>query len=456
MIHGLTPRPAGRLAAALFSAAAALLLVPGCGDSYPDSLRYGLRTDLLVVKAPEKKPDRFDAPGQLKEQLATISAAGGQTLDPTKLNAAARDQLSKVLDDHFGTPAHPFVKGIDDDTASTLLVDKDTLEKGSVLYRRHCLHCHGLTGSGQGPTAPWINPHPRDFRRGMFKFTSSGQGQKSRKPLRQDLARVLRQGVEGTAMPAFGALSNSQFGYLTEEEIGQLVSYVIHLSLRGQVEYDVTRAVLEAEANKDTPPDVTDEAKASLERLANYWVQANASQIQPEDPAAYARDQIAGIKGQAAGAKDVDQLKKLAAERPLPDELLRELLRPAALPGHQADEVIEAGRAESVRRGYRQFISACISCHLDYGRRDNLLYDDWGTVVRPLDVTLGTYRGGRRPIDLYWRIHAGIAGANMSGADQSLQGQMYQMWDIVNFVKAAPYPAMLPEDVRKQVYEVRD
>ncbi len=43
---------------------------------------------------------------------------------------------------------------------------------GYALYRRNCLHCHGVSGAGDGPTAPFLYPPPRDYRRGIFKFTS--------------------------------------------------------------------------------------------------------------------------------------------------------------------------------------------------------------------------------------------------------------------------------------------
>jgi hypothetical protein len=30
--------------------------------------------------------------------------------------------------------------------------------------------------------------------------------------------------------------------------------------------------------------------------------------------------------------------------------------------------------------------------------------------------------------------------------------KMQQVWDLVNFIQAVPYPWMLPEEVRRQVY----
>ena len=105
----------------------------------------------------------------------------------------------------------------------------------------------------------------------------------------------------------------------------------------------------------------------------------------------------------------------------------------------------------SVKRGH-QIIKqlGCLSCHLDYGRKDTFRYDAWGTIVRPANLTAGVYRGGRRPVDLYWRLHAGIPASVMPSTANNLNGP--KSWDLVNFLKALPYPEMLPADVRNEIY----
>src|SRR5205823_4042197 len=62
------------------------------------------------------------------------------------------------------------------------------LEGGYGLYRKHCLHCHGVSGDGNGPTAAFLWPRPRDYRPGLFKFTSTNSNQK---PTRSDLERII-------------------------------------------------------------------------------------------------------------------------------------------------------------------------------------------------------------------------------------------------------------------------
>jgi hypothetical protein len=106
---------------------------------------------------------------------------------------------------------------------------------------------------------------------------------------------------------------------------------------------------------------------------------------------------------------------------------------------------------DSIRRGFEVFTSAktgnCVSCHFDYGRQSQFRYDVWGTLVRPRNLTEPVYRGGRRPIDLYYRLNGGIAPCDMPAiTDES------QVWDLVNFVQALPYREMLPDGVKEKVY----
>ncbi len=372
----------------------------GCDDRYSEDLVYPLRTD-PVIEAPTEpsvQPNRFDLPGEFPKGLLlgleNLPENSGTkiTYVNKKLSGKDRDELAAELRKRFGTPAHPKVSGegfeneANRQTLQDLRLDDQTLAKGSELYRRHCLQCHGLAGDGRGHTAPWVNPHPRDFRKGMFKFTSTSQEQgPGRKARRDDLVRTIRNGLEGTAMPAFGLLP--------EDDLQALASYVTHLSLRGQTEL---YAIFER--SEDTP--VTEAVGTSLETFVRFW---------------------------------------------------RETEQKAIVPPAYAGDLQERQRLESVTRGYQFFSTNCLSCHENYGRRDVYKYDAWGTIVRPVDLTAANYRGGRRPLDLYWRVHAGINGANMPATVPSAM-RPEQVWDVVNFVRALPYPPMLPPEIRSQVY----
>src|SRR5262249_24774414 len=121
----------------------------------------------------------------------------------------------------------------------------------SVTYRAQCLHCHGMPGDGRGPSSPWVNPHPRDFRQGVFKFSSSKQEFGVRKPRRDDLLRILHNGIDGASMPAFNLLAADQ--------VEELASYIIHLSLRGQAEYAVMRELLLLRSRAKQQPELEDD-----------------------------------------------------------------------------------------------------------------------------------------------------------------------------------------------------
>ncbi len=64
--------------------------------------------------------------------------------------------------------------------------------------------------------------------------------------------------------------------------------------------------------------------------------------------------------------------------------------------------------------------------------------DDWGNPLRPANLNRGVYKGGRRPIDIFWRVAKGINGAQMPAHYPSPLNEQ-KVWDLVNFVLALPY-----------------
>ena len=401
----------------------------GCNSSlddtrYPEDLRYPARTDVLVVADLKGMPPDPNPPGMLDKAIEAALAKENQTLlEPKEVAPEQRRELRLALAEIFGTPRFPSVEPIDpthkrapengtenaalhrrllqenlgaygltDADLVAMKLDERTLYAGSAEYRRHCLHCHGVSGDGRGPTGPWVNPHPRDYRSGYFKFVSSTADGRAR---RADILRTLRQGIDGTSMPAFGLLSDTDLEALT--------SYVIHLSIRGEVEFQVLKDLLErkGEASALEGGSVRTHAYANAAIFLARW-----SNLSKADP-----------------------------------------LKPPAYPYEGADE--ETLRA-AVGRGHQLFLGkgGCMACHSDYGRQVPYRYDKWGTLVRPRNLVEGNYRGGRRPLDLYWRVAGGIFPSGMSKA--SLSEAEY--WDLIQFVQALPYPAMLPPDVREKVY----
>lgn len=78
--------------------------------------------------------------------------------------------------------------------------DEAALQLGEEVYRTRCAFCHGDEGAGDGGAAPYLDPRPRDFTLGLFKFRSTQTGEL---PTDEDLFRTISRGVPGTAMPAW-------------------------------------------------------------------------------------------------------------------------------------------------------------------------------------------------------------------------------------------------------------
>ena len=90
-------------------------------------------------------------------------------------------------------------------------------EKGEAIYAKRCLQCHGDEGDGLGPAAERLNPPPRDFTLGLFKFVTSAF--EAELPNDDDLFRMVRDGMPGTAMPGWSDL-------LSEQDMWNVIAYI--------------------------------------------------------------------------------------------------------------------------------------------------------------------------------------------------------------------------------------
>jgi mono/diheme cytochrome c family protein len=406
-----------------------LVVLAGCGDDfYSETMVYPTRSDPVILGTSGREVLEPDPPGQLpvfftKDMLDPrnpfFEEKGAKYIDPSGLITDDRLELQEVLEEVFGTPAHPRVGLITRDTRQLLQLDEGTLKEGSRLYRLHCLHCHGLTGDGRGPTSRWVNPHPRDYRQGLFKFQSVDQEDGvTRPPRREDLYRTLHEGVEGTAMQSYNMLH--------ESDLNALVSYIIHLSIRGEVEMEVLKNAPEKEGILQTS------RLAKGAGIATYVKGRNNSGGKTREVAERWRE---------AQAEDKNLFVRIQKWR---EERQKELgPDKEVVPGEKGDMT---ALTKSIQNGYDIFIGrgpvsgGCMQCHSDFGRKSMFKFDDWGTMVRPRDLTKFGYRGGRRPVDLYFRIHSGINGSGMLRQGNNLTQS--QIWDVVNFVRALPFPAM--------------
>ena len=98
---------------------------------------------------------------------------------------------------------------------------EEFVEQGRTIYFRRCSFCHGLLGDGEGPAAKFLDPRPRDFTLGTFKFRTTESGEL---PTNEDLFRTVSRGLSGTGMQAFDSdlIKNG----LSEEERWAVIAYI--------------------------------------------------------------------------------------------------------------------------------------------------------------------------------------------------------------------------------------
>ena len=176
----------------------------------------------------------------------------------TQLEPELQESIRVELAKFCGTPTNPKLLGGTE-------AEQDLLPLGQQVYQQRCQACHGTSGDGVGPAAEFLTPRPRDYRRGIFKFTSTTYGSK---PRREDLIRTLQRGIPGTSMPSFARLP--------KREVEAVVDYVLALTHRGELEQ-----LLAAHASDEGELD-----EETAEQLANIvarrWKDAERDVVEPE------------------------------------------------------------------------------------------------------------------------------------------------------------------------------
>jgi mono/diheme cytochrome c family protein len=265
------------------------------------------------------------------------------------------------------------------------VADSRRLRNGAAVYRNECAGCHGISGDGNGPAAAYLQPKPRDYRKGIFKFTATPYG---RKPVRADLVRTIRRGAKGTSMPAFP--------WMSQEDLNDVIDYVIALSQRGEMELTLAMvAASDYDAEDEIEPADFLDAAATVRQA---WLDSEETVVLP------------------------------VSAQPI-----------------YSDETIAAGRQAFVTLG-------CSKCHgedakgqtewlsheflvqqaaLPEDKRITINYDAWGEPAPAADLTARMLHGGRRPIDIYRRIYTGINGTPMPAFAQL---EPDTIWHLVHYV----------------------
>ncbi|MEX2113573.1 MAG: cytochrome c [Pirellulales bacterium] len=381
-----------------------LALLSGCGEAGPPSYRLNM-----------------------------VDIAKAQLAEPQQ------QVIADVLTAMYGTPDEPFVLpetelDIEKLKLAAGPVHSDQFGKETGLYRRHCAHCHGTTGDGMGPTALILNPYPRDYRQGKFKFKAT---ERAAKPTEIDLERVVRHGVPGTAMPAFDLLPDMQ--------VKALVEYVKYLSLRGQTEISLINAIADLSEGDQLDTSRGMLVDEIMQPIADSWIAANESIINP-DP-----------KPEVALAQSIDQGRELYYGA---KANCVKCHGPGSLGDGQTTDYDDWSKPlfEMAQSVASEQASLASDTEMDSTQRseikerlafDSLVLKKDSLPPRraiPRNLRQGIYRGGRRPVDVYRRIYAGINGAPMPGVGPATPGATGtltsdEIWNLVDYVLSLPYEA---------------
>jgi mono/diheme cytochrome c family protein len=431
--------------------------ISGCGD-FESSFVYSDRTNSLIPQAqngigeaPGVKQildDRFGNPQHLKAWMKLpidfggvqcqieAFAAGEEAAAQVKLTPAEGLTLPRTAEElvFVGGPCagssievaswnaetgEAVLAGILPATPGTgdlcVLDGGSVLQAGRGLYMRHCSHCHGTSGDGNGPTAQYLNPRPRDYRHGVFKFTSTNDMSRAS---RKDLERILKYGIPGTYMPSFLLME--------ESELHAIVEYVRFLAMRGEYERKVATELSVDYSQKSFDDQVKGgtSAQALLQDLESFLKE------DLKETAETLGDDLAETWTTA----DSEEAVIVPSVPRIPDTL------------------------ESRRRGRELYLSKtlnCADCHGVDGEGNGPqtiafeknpitnefyhepgLHDVWDNLNQPRNLKYGIYRGGRRPIDLFARIHAGIKGSRMPSFKNTPHEDI---WHIVNYILSVPF-----------------
>lgn len=93
------------------------------------------------------------------------------------------------------------------------------LANGKNVYTTNCQSCHGATGKGDGPVGAALNPRPRDFSAGDFKFDTDGDGKPGTDA---DLQNLIKNGASKYG----GSALMAPWGHLPEKDIADVIAYV--------------------------------------------------------------------------------------------------------------------------------------------------------------------------------------------------------------------------------------
>ena len=281
-----------------------------------------------------------------------------------ELPEKARVQVLVQLEKYCGTPSQPRLLG-------ALQAQPERLRHGAELFHSQCASCHGETGDGNGPASAMMYPRPRDYRKGIFKFSSTPYGAR---PLRSNIERTVREGAKGTSMPSFKLWS--------EEDLQAVVDHVLVLTHRGELEILLAlEAGSEDEIDPANVPGYVDEIKALWQRSADQVI------------------------------FPISRMPKYTTETV---ELGRKAFATETAGCFKCHGLDGRGKTTDNVKGFQ---------------------DAWGFNTRAADLTSAMFHGGGTPEDIYRRIYGGVSGTPMPSFKDKLANEPETFWHLVHYVQ---------------------
>jgi cytochrome c oxidase cbb3-type subunit 2 len=318
---------------------------------------------------------------------------------------------------------------------------------GETLYAKWCVACHGEKGDGMGLLAKALDPPPRDFTKGRFRFRTTPQGSL---PSDGDLYRTITAGVLPSRMPSFA--------FLTDTERWALVAQVKKLS--AFFDNDEQKVLNYFELTPADPEESFDGVTvqtdaAAIERGRKLFVEKgecwkchgplglgdgpSAPELKSEEGfpirSAIIPRGPAWLKV-VSNARDVFRVLKLGISgTPMPsylqgigEEGLRDLAAyteslwlaepPAPMDLHQTGSRQLTGTQSLYEFGARTFTANCSGCHGPAGRGDGVAAVHFKT--KPASLASGIYKfkstpEGCFPSDLDFKrtLRSGVGGSSM-------------------------------------------
>jgi mono/diheme cytochrome c family protein len=339
---------------------------------------------LLLVAAALFQGCRSQPAGS--EPRYALNQSALATSDELAVDDEGRTALEWALVETFGTPGRPGYRVLEswrgegfDPNVWDAAEGGLSLRESARMFRQRCARCHGVAGGGDGGMASRLRTRPRDYRRGVFKNTPLAD---RARPRHEDLVEILRDGIPGTAMPAWGA-------HLTEAQLAGIAAYVRLLAIRGETE---RLTIFDYDA---------DDGFDSQALRENY-------------------------------ALVVDRWRNGT----------REVIEPRSTPPEPSPERIAHGRALF----HGELGARCERCHGADAHGDGPssevidpetgelapFRDDWGHPIRPRDLVCSPFRFGDEPVDLFRRVYAGINGTPMPAHGGTLGED--DIWNLVLYV----------------------